>query len=321
MFTQRCKAGGRSGKAFTLVELLVVIAIIAILIGLLLPAVQKAREAANRTKCQNNIKQLLLATHNFNDTYQVMPLGSHWSTALHGGAGDDAGVGEDAVSPDGMFGMGTWLGHLLPFIEQGNLFNLANGDVSTVKKNIVTTFLCPSDPSSWPGRAAGLNSSNEAVTNYMGNIAVFQPQNTSSLVASMPDGTSQTVLIGEAYRNCGGSPWLITWGGTWQSPGWGIPLFGWGNYFITGTNYGWTWNWSYSEPSYTSDPSAPPVKTFQINPAPSTCSFMTLSSGHTAVMQVGIGDGSVRAVTPGISVTTWTNACLPNDGNALGSDW
>jgi prepilin-type N-terminal cleavage/methylation domain-containing protein/prepilin-type processing-associated H-X9-DG protein len=130
-----------SPRAFTLIELLVVIAIIGVLIGLLLPAVQKVRESANRMQCGNNLKQLAMGVHNYHAARGTFPPNSIYTY--------------DPTMPNW-----SWLAHLLPYIEQNNLYNQANiggTPPNAIDQSLpqiatrVKTFLCPSDPNAFKG--------------------------------------------------------------------------------------------------------------------------------------------------------------------------
>src|SRR5262249_37845229 len=144
----------RKLRAFTLIELLVVIAIIAVLIGLLLPAVQKVREAAARLKCQNNLKQLALAWHTYHDAAGYFPPGGmlnpNWITTDQNGWGGQGGW---------QFDQGSWHVYVLPYMEQGNLFQrIASFGMGTPNVDVITRAMtagvlpatlpyqrCPSD--------------------------------------------------------------------------------------------------------------------------------------------------------------------------------
>jgi prepilin-type N-terminal cleavage/methylation domain-containing protein len=284
-------------RAFTLIELLVVIAIIAILIGLLVPAVQKVRAAAARIQCANNMKQLGLAVANYEGTYTRLPAG--WSSNA-----------------------GTQYGSLhffiLPFIEQDNLYaqcgnNSWNGNGYPVK-----TYVCPADSSTWANYP-------KSGTSYAFNLEVFCPSNgwgvdyntiIGNMVSGMPDGTSNTVIFAERYRYCqpswGGHTDPIWAANPWSTPNgqWAIPGFAWNNLGGSG---------SYSPQTGTSDPQG--SYPFQASPSATSCNWYVTQGGHPATMNAGLGDGSVRPVNAALSVTTWNFACSPNDGNPLGSDW
>src|SRR5262245_61987884 len=134
----RCNSGSGLRGAFTLVELLVVIAIIGVLVALLLPAVQAAREAARRTKCTNNLKQLALACHNHHDVFGTLPRnGSALAlTQSHGNGTGCCGAGGPRWS---------WIARTLPYVEQKNLFELANIPTNNLNQNTQTLTAIPTD--------------------------------------------------------------------------------------------------------------------------------------------------------------------------------
>ena len=151
----------RFRKGFTLIELLVVIAIIAILIALLLPAVQQAREAARRSTCKNNLKQIGLALHNYHDTHGCFPIGS-----LYGDLGTDGPSNSNKT---------TWMVRILPFVDQTNIYNQvdfdrktshASWDSNRCRDMDIPMFRCPSDP----GDRSLTGRNDYAPTNYVACI-------------------------------------------------------------------------------------------------------------------------------------------------------
>jgi prepilin-type N-terminal cleavage/methylation domain-containing protein/prepilin-type processing-associated H-X9-DG protein len=205
-------------KGFTLIELLVVIAIIAVLIALLLPAVQQAREAARRTQCKNNLKQMGLAFSNYHDTFLVFPPGD-MSTNPKGdyspGVPGEYGVWVDYGHHQA--GAWTWSSFILPQMDQANLFNSLNVGAAlcsltagtaqnTLAQTPLAAFRCPSDIGASPNPFWG---GHLATSNYVGTVSMLAI-NTSFSYKDIVDGSSNTMLIGEKACTNGQSKFIYS---------------------------------------------------------------------------------------------------------------
>ncbi|HTU21384.1 MAG TPA: DUF1559 domain-containing protein [Gemmataceae bacterium] len=314
MSVRTCQSNARR-VAFTLIELLVVIAIIAVLIGLLLPAVQKVREAANRAECQNNLKQLSLGIQNCADTYsqQLPPLVGYYP----GPYNKDVTGKEFVVNP---------LTAVLPFIEQQSLYNYfvasvpkygSSGvyDAALPLNPVVKQFFCPSDPSISP-------TTYPLLTSYAANAILFGPSRfTYSLVsgsptetiankslagganfpASISDGTSNTIMWTEKLGYCGSFTDSARVDNYWAMAGIDTHIPAVAAY------------------------KTPPSSYFFVGVSQSSCTSVGAgyqgSTGHTGVILAGLCDGSVKMIAQGMSKGTWNLALIPNDGFPMPSDW
>jgi len=224
---------------------------------------------------------------------------------------------------------------ILPFVEQQNLYNLAGNNSWNVQNNVVKPYVCPADPTTWNN-----NSVKNGGTNYAWNAWVFsggagwgQDQQPGSLIQAMQDGTSNTVMFAERYKYCNPS-----WGGhtdpvwaahPWSTPNsvWAVAAFGyttWSSGPGIGLPNGFGSGGGGNISGYYADfwtrgnrGSLP----FQTAPSTANCNWYAAQGAHSGAMLAGLGDGSVRTVSQGVSITTWVEACIPSDGNVLGSDW
>ncbi len=283
---------GERGRGFTLMELLVVIAIIAVLIGLLLPAVQKIREAAARSESQNNLKQMTLALHHCNDTYQKLPACKGWFPQ----------PGPSTWTPASH---GTLQYFLLPYMEQQNLYNNTSNWSWTITGVYVKTYIAPGDPS-MPSNF--LTYGNGPATSYAANFYVFSDElggwgmpsgqgGYARIPATIPDGTSNTIAFGEKFCICNQS------------------------YNGQQRQYEHIWN-DDGQPQNQWSPYVflPQPPLFNAN-YDGNCLWYLYGTFSSGGVGVSLMDGSVRTISSGISSATWQNALLASDGQPMGPDW
>ena len=315
----------RSRRAFTLIELLVVIAIIAVLIALLLPAVQQAREAARRTQCKNNLKQLGLALHNYHDNFKGFPMGKNSpSISMHP--------------------------RILPFIDQAPLYNTIDFNVSATHANNaaalatnITAFRCPSDPDKLPLLAGGRNNYytntgtgilNDLPSTVVGNgnyglpmpNGVFYSKSFTRM-GHISDGTSNTAMMSERRLGDGSNGLITPETDTFQP----------GTYPNTTTdardqcraanittvatqgksNGGVPW----LSPDHTTT-----YYYHTLGPNDRSCMYppgriaTTANSMHTGGVHLLLCDGSVRFVSSSVDINTW-QAIGTREGGELNGDY
>jgi len=298
----------RLRRAFTLIELLVVIAIIAILIGLLLPAVQKVREAAARMSCGNNLKQMGIAIANYASANNSA-LPAAMLRLGNGNVGDLPTSGQNILT------------QLLPYMELDNLYRggttqgngnppFYNGNTSNgvVRAQVVKAFQCPSDPTLTQGFATTQVSS-WGGSSYGGNFQMFgttrvttwgSSWNAGYNIGNIPDGASNTIGIGEKLATANGGNAGNLWSmacADWGNQQW-CPMF---------AESPWAGQWN----------QLPQIQ----NPIPAINSDCWRPSTVHTTWQCVLMDGSVRGVSSAVSQSTYQNALQPADGNVLGTNW
>ena len=309
-------------QGFTLIELLVVIAIIAVLIALLLPAVQQAREAARRSQCKNNLKQMGLALHNYHDVYNKLPIGTRWPTSAP-----------------------NWRIGILPFLDQAPLYNQLNfsstfsnsGAYSgnTVLQNLlIQVYKCPSSPLSGLSTAVAGNVAPPGMTHdYVGIAGATDTTITSGCspqhryggitcvnglltanynygLRDVTDGASNTIVIGEQSGTINNVDYRANYYGGWG----GFTL----DMATTATYASWT---------SSTDAWGTGITTIRYSPNPKTAAGGTdevydlntaLTSYHVGGIHALMADGAVRFLSDNLQYSTLANLGSKSDGLVVG---
>ncbi|QDU06985.1 DUF1559 domain-containing protein [Gimesia aquarii] len=311
-------------NGFTLIELLVVIAIIAILIALLLPAVQQAREAARRSTCKNNMKQLGLALHNYHETHRIFPPAYIDNVPA---------TNTSHLAPSNLNALG-WGTMILPFMDQAPLYNEVGtqtgnfafnwmdgnqdgtgsvADAIVAAQTVLPGFICPTDP------MEGINKdmNNFGKSNYICSASTSANNrqgvmfaNSTTRMKTVTDGTTNTIFLlertteddGSTSTNCGGSP--CTWrGALWIGPR------------LSGSTVAWHPGVSSLDVTNSGGANA----TYLINGSSATWgSAWIASSSHEGGIHITLGDGSVRFLSENIDRLTYLALVTPNKKEVVG---
>ena len=291
-------------SAFTLIELLVVIAIIAILIGLLLPAVQKVREAAQRTQCQNHLHQMALAWHDYQNATGSLPTG--------GKNGADTPVSDPLATtyPVGRVEW-SWTYQILPYIEQGSIFSQPETTAgnNTVYASVVKIYYCPSRraPKRYPTQGKVDYAGNAGTT---GDNGVLVRTGLPPLrLETIPDGTSNTVMLGEKRLKRDRFGLSYDDNEPYVAPGWDSEIYRIANTEVDGIS-----------PCCGPERDIP-VATSVVGPSVDPNNGLRqFGASHVTGMNAAMADGSVRVIRYTPAATVFQRACQRDDNLVYNPD-